>query len=84
VKNIKNKEKFMNKMNEQLYRANIELVDKNKLLEEDKKILTKRIDSTIKMLEDFKINSQDVENQWAVEICNIIIKSLKGRYIEND
>lgn len=74
----------MDKINEQMYQANIELVDRNKLLEEDKKILLKRINSTIEMLEDFKINSQDVENQWAVEICNIIIKSLKGRYVDNE
>lgn len=74
----------MNKINEQMYKANIELVDKNRILEEDKKILTKRINSTIEMLEDFKINSQDVENQWAVEICNIIIKSLRGRYVKDE
>lgn len=42
----------MEKINEQLYQANIELLDRNKLLEEDVKKLEKRIDKAIELLKD--------------------------------
>lgn len=41
----------MERINERMYQANIELVDRNKLLEEDKKILQKNIDKAIELIE---------------------------------
>lgn len=41
-------------INERMYQANIDLVDRNKLLEEDKRILQKRINIAIKFLEETK------------------------------
>lgn len=78
----------MDRINEQLYQANIELVDRNKLLEEDKKILIKRINRALKYIEEhsdeprtcvyglpkFKVFNGDIE-----ELANI----LKGRYVED-
>lgn len=49
----------MDKINEQLYQANIELVDRNKLLEEDVKKLEKRIDKAIEYIEPFYENALD-------------------------
>lgn len=62
----------MKKINEQLYKSNIYLVDKNRWLEEDKKRLIKRIQTAIEMLEDNKSK----ENEE-------IIKVLKGRYMKH-
>lgn len=44
----------MDKINEQLYEANIELVDRNKLLEKDLGILQKRIDKAVEYLKEHK------------------------------
>ena len=68
----------MDKINEQLYRANIDLVDRNKLLEEDKKILIKRINNVteyIETLNDYRINKKAKRN---------ILEMLQGRYLKND
>lgn len=62
----------MDKINEQLYKSNILLVDKNRWLEEDKKRLIKRIHTAIEMLEENKTK----ENEE-------IIKVLKGRYMKH-
>ena len=62
----------MDKINEQLYKSNIYLVDKNRWLEEDKKRLIKRIHTAIEMLEENKTK----ENEE-------IIKVLKGRYMKH-
>ncbi|MBQ4031233.1 MAG: hypothetical protein II625_05720 [Bacilli bacterium] len=62
----------MEKINEQLYKSNIYLVDKNRWLEEDKKRLIKRIQTAIEMLEENKTK----ENEE-------IIKVLKGRYMKH-
>lgn len=62
----------MDKINEQLYKSNIYLVDKNRWLEEDKKRLIKRIQTAIEMLEENKTK----ENEE-------IIKVLKGRYMKH-
>lgn len=62
----------MDKINEQLYKSNILLVDKNRWLEEDKKRLIKRIQTAIEMLEENKTK----ENEE-------IIKVLKGRYMKH-
>lgn len=42
----------MDKINERMYQANIELVDRNKLLEEDLKKAQKRIDKAIEIYEN--------------------------------
>lgn len=39
--------------------------------------LQSKIDKAIELLEDFKSNSKDVENEWAVEICELSIRKLK-------
>lgn len=62
----------MEKINEQMYKSNIYLVDKNRWLEEDKKRLIKRIHTAIEMLEENKTK----ENEE-------IIKVLKGRYMKH-
>lgn len=36
-----------------------------------------KIDKAIELLEDFKSKSKDVENEWAVEICELTIRKLK-------
>lgn len=66
----------MDKINEQMYQSNIYLVDKNRWLEEDKKRLLKRMKLAIELLEEYKTK----ENE---ELCNTIIKVLKGRYYKN-
>lgn len=66
----------MDKINEQMYQSNIYLVDKNRWLEEDKKRLLKRMKLAIEILEEHKTK----ENE---ELCNTIIKVLKGRYFKN-
>lgn len=42
----------MDRINENLYQANIELVDRNKLLEKDVSILQKRIERALEYIED--------------------------------
>lgn len=39
--------------------------------------LQSKIDKAIELLEDFKSKSKDVENEWAVEICELSIRKLK-------
>ena len=40
--------------------------------------LARRMVKAIIFLETFKTDSKDVENEWAVEICESTIKCLKG------
>lgn len=72
----------MDKINEQIYQANIELVDKNKLLEEDKKILIKRINKALELLDDIIFYNE------YITIHSKLIKDtkeiLRGRYVIND
>lgn len=68
----------MDKINEQMYKANIELVDKNRLLEEDKKILIKRINRAIEYLEPIELIS--IKGKMKQDLLNI----LKGRYVDNE
>lgn len=56
-------------MNEKLYQANVELVDENKVLKEDKKILQRRIDKAIEWIE---------ENQYYFPRPDKLSKILKG------
>jgi len=67
----------MDKINEQMYKSNIYLVDKNRWLEEDKNRLIKRMKIAIEMLEENKTK----ENE---KLCNIIIKVLKGSYKKHE
>lgn len=62
----------MDKINERMYQANIELVDRNKLLEKDVSILQKRIDTAIEMIENL------MDNNLEVHKGEPIIKVLKG------
>ena len=58
----------MDRINENLYQANIELVDRNKLLEKDVSILQKRIEKAIEILEN-----NDDEHQGAIyDALNIL------------
>lgn len=38
-----------------------------------------KIYKVIDLLETFKSNSKDVENEWAVEICELSIRKLKEK-----
>lgn len=60
----------MDKINENLYQANIELVDRNKLLEKDVSILQNRIDKAIEYIENF-INYLPKEDK-AIELLSIL------------
>jgi len=55
-------------MDEKLYRANVELVDKNTLLEEDIKILKRRIQHAIKFIEQTKEYYHDGIDEELVDI----------------
>lgn len=44
----------MEKINKQMYQANIDLVDKNKLLEKDIKNMQKKIDEAVEYLKEHK------------------------------
>ena len=46
-------------------------------LQEQIENLQSKIDKAIELLEDFKSKSKDVENEWAVEICELSIRKLK-------
>ena len=55
-------------MNEKLYKANVELSDRNTLLEEDVKILKRRIEHAIKYIEQTKEYYHDGVNEELIEI----------------
>ena len=65
----------MEKINEKIYQANIELVDRNKLLKEDLKKTQKRIDIAIEIIERN-------ENKAPIEVIlndiGLALKVLKG------
>lgn len=66
----------MEKINERLYEANIELVDRNKLLEKDVSILQKRIEKAIEILNSSdNYTDSDFES---MEFQRDIISVLKG------
>lgn len=68
----------MDKINEQMYQANIDLVDKNKLLEEDKKILIKRINRALEYIEEaYELDEINVGNIYH-EAYGDLEKILKG------
>lgn len=68
----------MDKINEQMYKANIELVDKNRILEEDKKILTKRINKALEYIEQLPF-----KDLAPIEI-KVVYKILQGRYVDSE
>ena len=59
----------MDRINEQMYQANIELVDRNKLLEKDVSILQKRIDKAIEYIE----KKEQIAEQKFVSIPNKLV-----------
>lgn len=66
-------------IDERMYQANIDLVDKNKLLEEDKRILQKRLDTAIEYIENnAKINIED--SITIIKFYKELLKILKGEY----
>lgn len=79
----------MDKINEQMYQANIELVDRNRLLEEDKKILQKRLNKAVEYTEK-KISIAEqkfvsIPNKLIdVSVLEDILDILQGRYVDNE
>lgn len=68
----------MEKINERIYQANIELVDRNKLLEEDVKKLERRINNALEYIEAaFKEDEINVGNIYHSAYDEIYIL-LKG------
>lgn len=67
----------MDKINEQLYQANIDLVDKNTVLEEDVRILKKRINNAIEYI-------KRTEDKYNEGIDKEVIAILKGEVIVNE
>lgn len=65
----------MDKINENLYQANIELVDRNKLLEKDVGILQKKIDTAIEYIVHPTFTGRNSTNE---EILVDILRILKG------
>ncbi len=65
----------MDRINENLYQANIELVDRNKLLEKDVSILQKRIDRAIEIIEQ---NENKAPIEVVLNDIGLALKVLKG------
>lgn len=70
----------MERINERMYQANIELVDRNKLLEEDKKLLQKKINKAIELIE-LNICGGSISN--AREVLEILKGSDFSESIDN-
>ena len=63
----------MGQINDRLYQANIDLVDKNTLLEEDKAILQKRIKRAIDYIELIQYNeSYGVKEKDYLQLLDIL------------
>ena len=74
----------MDKINEQLYEANIELVDRNKLLEEDVKKLERRINNALEYIEAaFKEDEINVGNIYH-SVYDALYILLKGEEYGNN
>lgn len=81
----------MEKINERIYEANIELVDRNKLLEEDVKKLEKRIEKAIEYIMSELITEYDIKyggnvsgSDLPVEAIKPILEILKGEEYGNN
>lgn len=80
----------MDKINEQMYQANIDLVDKNRLLEEDKKILQKRINRAIEYMEEatnsdsFTVlpSGKTTDIEYCIVAFEDLLNILQGKYVE--
>ena len=72
----------MDKINERMYQANIELVDRNKLLEKDVSILQKRIDTAIEYINNhqlvFETSSKKQIEDWFDMFYKQLLEILKG------
>ena len=72
------------KMNNQILKANLKLLDENKVLKEDKEILKRRIDKAIEYLEsynrDFK-HCKFGEAPISMRELGDLLDILKGDYI---
>ena len=73
--NVENDEMLGRTIENNLY---IELY--NRLKEKDKEIerLNNKEEQLIRRLEDLIVVGEQVENEWAVDICKMVIKELKG------
>lgn len=75
-------------MNEKLYKANVELVDENRILKEDKKALQRRIDKAIEYVKTLQFNfdfEKDIK-KFAFDFLYTnqgkkLLEILKGEYI---
>ena len=54
------------------------LKEKNKELKQEIERLNNKEEQLIRRLEDLIIVGEQVENEWAVDICKMIIEELKG------
>lgn len=64
----------MDKINEQIYNANVELVDRNRILDADNKILKRRIEKTIEYLENNNILKELIQDEKAKKELLEILK----------
>ena len=72
-------------INERMYQANIDLVDRNKLLEEDKKILQKRIEKATEYIDQLLENVISLgveEERREYKRFEHTKEILQGRYVE--
>jgi len=54
------------------------LFEENYLLKQENERLNNKEERLIRRLEDLIIVGEQVKNEWAVDICKMIIKELKG------
>lgn len=69
----------MDKINKKIFQANIDLVDKNRVLEQDKKILTKRIKNTVEII---KIIDENNNERLLHKYLDIIKRLLRGEMLD--
>lgn len=62
----------MERINERMYQANIELVDRNKLLEEDKKILQRKINNAIYLITEGREYKEEDYTTFERELLSIL------------
>ncbi len=71
---------------EELWKENLyyEYKDKLELANKEIERLNNKEEQIIRRLEDLIIIGEQVENEWAVDICKMIIKELKGENNEEN
>ena len=71
---------------EELWKENLyyEYKDKLELVNKEIERLNNKEEQIIRRLEDLIIIGEQVENEWAVDICKMIIKELKGENNEEN